>query len=40
MLDLGYTKLLNVPLELLFNVHEFRLVDEISTIVPSGTNNP
>jgi hypothetical protein len=40
LLQLGYLNLLKVPLELLFNVHEFKLVDGISTIVPSGANNP
>jgi GxxExxY protein len=35
---LSYMKLLNVPLGLLFNFHEFKLVDGISRLVLPGAN--
>jgi hypothetical protein len=33
-------KLRNVPLGLLFNFHEVKLVDGISRLVPPGANKP
>ena len=33
-------KLLNVPLGLLFNHHEFKLADGISRLILPGANNP
>jgi hypothetical protein len=33
-------KLLDVPLRLLFNFHEVKLLDEISTLVLPGVNQP
>jgi GxxExxY protein len=35
---LSYMKLLNVPLGLLFNFHEFKLVDGISRLILPGAN--
>jgi GxxExxY protein len=35
---LSYMKLLNVPLGLLFNFHEFKLVDGISRLILLGAN--
>jgi GxxExxY protein len=35
-----YMKPLNVPLGLLFNFHEFMMVDGISRLVLAGTNKP
>ncbi len=37
---LSYMKLLNVPLGLLFNFHEVKLVDGISRLVLPGANKP
>jgi hypothetical protein len=37
---LSYMKLLNAPLELLFNFHEVKLVDGISRLVLPGANKP
>jgi GxxExxY protein len=37
---LSYMKLLNVPLGLLFNFHEAKLVDGISRLVLPGANQP
>jgi GxxExxY protein len=37
---LSYMKLLNVPLGLLFNFHEVKLVDGISRLVLPGANQP
>ena len=36
---LSYMKLLNVPLGLLFNFHEVKLVNGISRLVLTGANN-
>ena len=38
--SLSYLKLLNVPLGLLFNFHEVKLVDGISRLVLPGANKP
>ena len=40
MLELSYMKLLNVPLGLLFNFHEVKLVDGISRLILPGANKP
>ena len=37
---LSYMKLLNVPLGLLFNFHEVKLVDGISRLILPGANKP
>ncbi len=37
---LSYMKLLDVPLGLLFNFHEVRLVDGISRLILPGANRP
>jgi GxxExxY protein len=37
---LSYMKLLNVPLGLLFNFHELKLVDGMSRLVLPGANQP
>ena len=37
---LGYMKLPNVPLGLVFNFHEVKLVDGISRLILPGTNKP
>ncbi len=37
---LSYMKLLNVPLGLLFNFHDVKLVDGISRLVLPGANKP
>jgi GxxExxY protein len=37
---LSYMKLLNVPLGLLFNFHEVKLVDGISRLILPGANHP
>ena len=37
---LSYMKLLNIPLGLLFNFHEIKLVDGISRLVLQGANQP
>jgi GxxExxY protein len=37
---LSYMKLLDVPLGLLFNFHEVKLVDGISRLVLPGANQP
>ena len=39
MLELSYTKLLNVPLGVLFNFHEFKLVDRIARLILPRANN-
>jgi hypothetical protein len=39
LLELSYMKLLNVPLGLLFNFHEFKLVEGISRLVRPSANN-
>ena len=40
LLELSYMKLLNVPLGLLFNFHEVKLVDGISRLILPGANKP
>ncbi len=40
MMGPGYIELLNVPLGLLFNFHEVKLVDGISRPVLPGANRP
>jgi len=40
LLELFYMKLLNVPLGLLFNFHEVKLVDGISRLILPGANQP
>ena len=37
---LSYMKLLDVPLGLLFNFHEIKLVDGISRLILPGANRP
>ena len=37
---LCYMKLLNVPLGLFFNFHEFKLADNISRLILPRANNP
>jgi GxxExxY protein len=37
---LSYMKLLNVPLGLMFNFHEFKLIDGISRLLLPGANHP
>jgi GxxExxY protein len=37
---LSYMKLLNVPLGLLFNFHEIKIVDGISRLLLPGANQP
>ena len=37
---LSCMKLLNVPLGLLFNFHEFKLADGISRLILPGANQP
>jgi GxxExxY protein len=37
---LSYMKLLNVPLGLLFNFHEMRLIEGISRLILPGANHP
>ena len=37
---LSYVKLLNVPLGLVFNFHEVKLVDGISRLILPGANKP
>ena len=37
---LSYMKLLHVPLGLLFNFHEVKLVDGISRLILPGANKP
>jgi PD-(D/E)XK nuclease superfamily len=37
---LSYRKLLNVPLGLLLNFHEIRLVDGLSRMIVLGANQP
>jgi hypothetical protein len=39
-IGLSYMKLLNVPLGLIINFHEDRLVDGISRLVLPGANRP
>ena len=36
----GHMKLLDVPLGLLFNFHEIKLVDGISRLILPGANKP
>ncbi len=40
LLESIYMKLLNVPLGLLFNFHEVKLVDGISRLIMPGANMP
>ncbi len=40
LLELSYMKLLDVPVGLMFNFHEIKLVDGISRLVLPGANNP
>jgi GxxExxY protein len=37
---LSYMKLLDLPVGLLFNFHEFKLVDGISRLILHGANTP
>jgi hypothetical protein len=37
---LSYMKLLDVPLALLFNFHEIRLIDGLSRLILPGANQP
>jgi hypothetical protein len=37
---LSYMKLLHVPLELLFNYHEIRLIDGLSRLILPSANQP
>jgi GxxExxY protein len=37
---LSYMKLLNVPLGLIFNFHEVKLIDSISRLLLPGANHP